>query len=105
MSTTTGTTTKTYTITVDLSKLTIPLPFKDETPALYVARVAKYLRRFSGLTQKQVQQRSKGKYSQAYVSRLEAGKWQSIRKANAYIRSYGVQMSFDLSTLGEAEGL
>lgn len=73
----------------------LPFAYKDESPADYIGRVAKFARDCFGLTQAQVAKQAK--LTQPYISRIESGKWQSIKKVNHYLLGYGLQMNFEFA--------
>lgn len=72
-----------------------PRAKKNENPAKYVGRVAKFMREWHGLTMRE----ACAKFKISYISlhRIEHGKWQSIKKTHNYLRAYGLQMKLEFA--------
>lgn len=79
---------------VDFIDWYFPKAKRNEDPAKYVGRVAKFMREWHNMTMKQVEE--KFKISHVSLWRIENGKWQSINKTARYMhKAWGLVMGVD----------
>lgn len=77
-----------------------PQPKKNERPAKYVGRVARFMRQWNNLTMREAAEKFKMSYMTLH--RIETGKWQSIKTTNRYlIDAYGLQMKLDFAPIAD----
>lgn len=77
-----------------------PQAKKNEHPAVYVGRVARFMREWNGLTLRETAKKFKISYMTLW--RIEKGRWQHIKTTNNYlVKAYGLQMHFDFAPFKE----